>query len=262
MFNIVLPALVLGVLGLLFGLLLAFASIIFKVDTDERIEKISELLPGANCGGCGFAGCNAFAKAIVDGIAPPSGCKVVSEENLKNISSIMGIECVIEDKKVAFVKCIGNCNVSQDKYEISGVDDCRIAFNLSGGPKKCSYGCMGLGSCVRVCKFGAISIVDGVAVVDDSKCVGCGSCTSVCPKNIITLVPVTQKTVVSCSSKDKGAVMKDICKVGCIGCGICSKNCPENAISVDNFLASIDTTKCTSCGICAEKCPKKVISVK
>lgn len=260
--KIIIPALILGGLGLLFGLLLALASIFFKVDADERIEKITNLLPGANCGGCGFAGCAAFAEAIVKGDATPSGCKVVSEENLKDISAIMGVECDTNVKKTAFVKCMGNCDVAPDKYEIFGVDDCKVAYTLSGGPKKCSYGCMGLGSCVSVCKFDAIRIINGVAVVDDSKCVGCGSCVQICPKNLISIIPADQKHIVACSSKDKGALMKDLCKAGCIGCGICSKNCPENAIKLDSFLADIDYEKCTSCGTCAEKCPKKIIFTK
>lgn len=259
---IIIPTLILGGLGLLFGLLLALASIIFKVESDERIEKIINCLPGANCGGCGYAGCGAFADAIVKGDASASGCKVISDENLDQIAQIMGIECVKEEKKVAFVKCSGTCDVAPDKYEIFGVDDCVVAFTLSGGPKKCSYGCMGLGSCVSVCKFDALSIVNGVAVVDDLKCVGCGSCAAICPKNLISLIPVNQKKVVACSSEDKGAFMKDACKIGCIGCGICAKNCPEEAISVDNFLASIDSTKCSDCGICVEKCPKKIIISK
>jgi len=260
--NIIIPALILGGLGLLFGLLLAVASIIFKVESDERIEKIINCLPGANCGGCGFAGCSAFAEAIVKGDAVASGCKVVSEENMAEIARIMGVECVKEEKKTAFVKCSGNCDAAPDKYEIFGVDDCNVAYTLSGGPKKCSYGCMGLGSCVAVCKFDAIKIVNGVAVVDETKCVGCGSCTKACPKKLISLIPVKQKKVVACSSNDKGALMKDLCKVGCIGCGICAKNCPKQAINVDNFLASIDNTKCTDCGICVEKCPKKIIVSK
>ncbi len=260
--SIVIPSVILGGLGLLFGLLLAFASIIFKVDTDERIDEITNLLPGANCGGCGFAGCSAFAKAIVDGKASVSGCKVVSEENMEKISLVMGVECTKEERKVAFVNCSGKCGVSQDKYEIFGVDDCLTAYTLSGGPKKCSYGCMGLGSCVSVCKFGAISIVDGVAVVDDSRCVGCGSCVAICPKHVISLIPATQKVIVACSSKDKGAVVKDYCSVGCIGCGICAKNCAQNAVTVTDFLAEVDNDKCVDCGICTEKCPKKIITRK
>lgn len=256
---IFIPALILGGLGLLFGALLALASIIFRVDSDERIEKIIDLLPGANCGGCGFAGCAAFAEAIVKGNASASGCKVVSEDNLIEIASVMGVECIAEEKKVAFVKCHGTCEFAPDKYEIFGVDDCKVAYTLSGGPKKCSYGCMGLGSCVSVCKFDAIKIVDGIACVDSSKCVGCGSCVAVCPKKLIDLIPAEQKKIVACSSKDKGAAMKDLCKVGCIGCGICAKNCPEEAITVENFLATVNNDKCTDCGVCAEKCPKKII---
>lgn len=260
MTEILFPTLAIGGLGLIFGLVLAYASIVFKVDEDDRIDKVASCLPGANCGGCGYAGCSALAKAIVCDGEKVTACNLMTDDALLKISEIMGVKPQKIEKKVASVLCKGNCNVAKDKYEYYGLDDCSVAVNLGNGPKKCEYGCMGLGTCVKACKFGAISVVDGIAVVDDEKCTGCGSCASVCPKKVIAMIPKKQKTVVKCISEDKGVVVKDNCLAGCIGCMICVKNCEFDAISVKNNIAKIDYDKCTNCGKCASVCPKKVIS--
>lgn len=257
--TLLIPVLILGGLGLIFGGMLAISSIVFKVEKDERIDKIQELLPGANCGGCGYAGCSSFAAAIVNDGADISCCKIVKSEQAKEIMTIAGAEYKEAERVVAFVKCKGDCNHSKDKYDLYGVDDCYSAYNLGGGPKKCVYGCMGLGSCVQVCKFNAISIVDGIAVVDRQKCTGCGACAKTCPKHIIEIVSESCDYIVACSSKDKGAVTKDACSAGCIGCKICAKKCESEAINVNNNLADIDYEKCTNCGLCYENCPKKII---
>ena len=261
MTEILFPTLAIGALGLAFGLILAFSSIIFKVEKDERIEKIESALPGANCGGCGYAGCAQFAKAIVEEGAPVNKCNLMTEGIMREICDIMGIEETEIIKKYAFVKCNGDCEKAQDKYEIFGVDSCIDAFNLGGGPKKCAFGCMGLGSCVKVCSQNAITIENGLAKIDPEKCGGCGECADVCPKNVIEIAYQKQKVFVKCNSTDKGVIVKDNCSAGCIGCMMCVKACEHDAIKVENFLASIDAEKCINCGKCAEACPKKVIEV-
>ena len=260
--EILYPTLAVGGLGLAFGAILAYASIVFKVQEDERIEKISGILPGANCGGCGYAGCSAMAKAIVNDGAPISSCNLMTEAKLKEISAIMGVSAGKIEKKKAYVVCHGNCNAAGEKYEYYGLDDCNAAVNLGNGPKKCEYGCMGLGSCVKVCKFGAMSIKDGIAVVDSDKCTGCGACANICPKKVIDMLPYEQNIVVACKSNDKGVVVKDNCTAGCIGCMMCVKKCEHDAIKVKNFLAKIDYSKCVECGECAKACPKKIIDFK
>ena len=261
MFDIIYPAVAVGVIALFFGVLLAFASVVFKVETDEREEKIAEILPGANCGGCGYAGCSAFAKAIVFDNAEIGKCNLMTEEKLEEIASIMGIQATKKEKKVAFVHCNGTCSAAKDKYVYFGAADCVTASQLGGGAKECSFGCLGLGTCVAKCPFGAIEIEDGVAKVDDEKCVGCGVCESVCPKGLISLKTRKKVAEVVCMSTDKGSVLKDICANGCIGCKICEKKCEFDAIKVENNLARIDRDKCTGCGACADACPKKVIKI-
>ncbi len=262
MIDLLLPVAALGGLGLVFGGLLGVAAKAFYVKKDERAEQIVQLLPGANCGGCGFAGCSAMASALAEGRAMPSSCAVLKAEQLQAISELMGLETASVEKRVAKVLCSGTCSQAAVKYEYDGIRDCVAAYRYGGGEKACLYGCSGYGSCVRACKFGAIQVVDGVAQADPEKCVGCGSCVSVCPKRLIELVPVTQRTFVKCRSREKGAVIKDICKAGCIGCKICEKNCPTGAVTVTDNIASIQYDICTNCGLCAEKCPKKVIEFK
>jgi electron transport complex protein RnfB len=254
---------VIGGIGLVFGCLLAFASIIFQVKTDERVEKIISVLPGANCGACGYAGCSAFAQAVAKGDAPVNGCAVGKQKVSSQIADIMGTDAVISvEKKVAKVLCNGNCNNAANKYEYYGIEDCVAASRLAGGAKMCPNGCLGLGTCIRHCKFGAISLVDGIAVVDSEKCTSCGMCVQACPKHIIELVPEKNASWVLCSNTEKGAFTRKYCTVGCIGCRMCEKNCPAGAIHVENNYAKIDYTKCIGCGACAEKCPAKAIHFK
>ncbi len=257
--SIVIAAVVIGAVGILAAVLLGIASEKFKVEIDEKEIAVRAALPGNNCGGCGYPGCDGLAAAIAKGEARPDACPVGGEECAKAIAAIVGGE-VSAIKQVAYVKCAGNCEKAKDAYEYVGPQDCKIATNTPGaGPKACAYGCMGYGSCVKACQFGAISIVDGIAVVDKDKCKSCGMCVSACPRNIIEMIPYDAGAVVQCNSKDFGKDVKAACSVGCIGCGICSKNCPEGAISVENFLAKVDYSKCTGCGTCKEKCPVKVI---
>lgn len=257
--SIVIAAAVIGAVGILAAVLLGIASEKFKVEVDEKEVAVREALPGNNCGGCGFPGCDGLAAAIAKGEARPDACPVGGEEVASAIAAIVGGE-VSAVKQVAFVKCAGNCDKAKDAYEYVGPQDCKIASNSPGaGPKACSYGCMGYGSCVKACQFGAISIVDGIAVVDKDKCKSCGMCVAACPRSIIEMVPYDAGAIVQCNSKDFGKDVKAACSVGCIGCGICAKNCPEGAIAVEGFLAKVDYSKCTGCGTCKEKCPVKVI---
>lgn len=249
-------------LGLLFGILITFASKKFEVKKDDRVEKITELLPGANCGGCGFAGCSAYAQAIVDGKAEPNLCNSCSSDKLGEIAEILGVEIKMAEPCIAYVMCCGNSENTTEKYNYDGVKNCVSAMRISGGFKSCQYACLGFGNCAEVCTNNAIKITDGVAEVIEEKCGGCGACVKACPKGIIALVPKSAKYVVKCSSKDKGIDTKNSCKVGCISCKLCEKNCPSDAIHVENNVAVIDYKKCTSCGACADKCPRHIIVKK
>jgi electron transport complex protein RnfB len=259
--EILLPVVAIGGMGLIFGALLAVAAKIFAVEKDDRIPKIEEYLPGANCGGCGFAGCSAAAEAIVKGEAPANCCPVGGNDTAKKIAEIMGIEAKTEEKMTAFVMCLGTADAAKNKYESNEHIDCHTANRLGGGMKECTFGCLGFGSCVEKCKFGALSLQNGVAVVAREKCTNCGACIAECPRKIIKRVPYSAKAVVACASKDKGKDTRNACSVGCIGCGICAKNCDAGAIEVVDNCAVIDYKKCTGCGLCAEKCPRGVIKM-
>lgn len=249
-----------GGLGLLFGLGLGYAAKKFEVKVNPLIPKVRETLPGANCGACGFTGCDAFAKGIVDGEAPINGCPVGGSDTVSLISTVMGVEAEVAARNIAYVQCNGTCSNAKEKYIYAGVSDCKnAAFLQGGGSKACSDGCLGLSSCVSVCEFDAIEIIDGVAVIND-RCVACGKCVTACPKNIIDIVPATSKIRVACKSSSKGKEVKASCQVGCIGCRLCVKACEDKAIDVTNNLAKIDYEKCTQCGACVEKCPTKAIS--
>lgn len=258
--SVLTAAAVVGIVGIFIGLFLGAAGIVFKVEVNEKEEAVLNALPGNNCGGCGFPGCSGLATAIANGEAPVNACPVGGEKVGAKIAEIMGVEAQETVRKVAFVHCQGDCDKTHLDYDYSGIEDCRmLSFVPNGGPKSCNYGCLGYGTCAKVCPFDAISIVNGVAVVDKDKCKACGKCTAVCPKNLISLVPYSAPYMVACSSKDKGPVTMKACSVGCIGCGICAKNCPSEAIIVEEFRAVIDGEKCTGCGTCMEKCPKKAI---
>lgn len=252
---------VVGGTGLIIGLLLGFAGKMFKVETDEEEEIIYKLLPGVNCGACGYPGCDVCASAIASGEASANVCPVANSDTHVQIANIIGTKVEKTTKKVAFVKCSGTPEKTRDKYKYNGIKDCRKAFETPGhGPKQCAFACMGYGSCVRVCKFDAIHIIDGIAVVNKEKCTACGLCIEECPKDLIELVPYDNTGhLVSCNSTDRGRVVKDACDIGCIGCKLCEKACEYDAVHVTDFLAKVDYDKCVNCGECAKKCPTNVI---
>lgn len=257
--KILLPVLIFIGLGLLMGALLALASKLFAVKKDEKAEAIKECLPGANCGGCGYSGCDAYAAAVSSGDAPVNKCSVGGAEAASKIAQIMGVDAGAQVRMRAQVMCSGTGEYAKKKYIYEGIDDCVAASKIGGGDKMCKNGCIGLGTCVRACPFDAIVVENGVAAVDYSKCKGCGICVSACPKGIIKLIPFDAKHWVGCMSVDDGKNTRKVCDVGCISCKLCQKNCPAGAINVDNFVASIDYDKCTGCDICTDKCPRHII---
>ena len=259
--EIIIAAACLAVMGLILGAALGFASKVFYVKEDERKAQIIELLPGANCGGCGFAGCANYADAIVNGGEPINRCPGCKPENLQTISELVGGELADVERRVAHIRCSGGNSIANKKYEYYGMSDCAAAARLLDGFMECKYGCLGFGTCASVCPHGAISISDGVAVVDKSTCVGCGVCVDACPKHVIEIIPESAKVIVQCSSHDKGAVTKKNCSSGCLGCKICEKTCEAGAIKVIDNVASIDFSLCTGCSKCEEKCPKKIIRI-
>lgn len=250
---------VLGVLGAVFGVVLAVASKVFAVETDARLEPMIEALPGANCGGCGYSGCAAYAQAVLEGKAPIGLCASGGNESAQAMAKIMGIEAEKVERRVAMVMCRG-VNVKQ-KGVYDGIHDCVAASKVAGkGPLACEYGCLGFGTCLKACKFGALSLVNGRAHIDAEKCVGCMSCVEVCPRHVIAPVPYAADIVVACNSHAKGGTVSKACDIGCLGCGKCERICPNDAIQVVNNLARIDYSKCVSCGLCAENCPRHLIA--
>ena len=255
--EIIIPVVITVVSGLLLGLLLAVLGHIFAVPKDETIEKLTEAFPGANCGGCGYAGCEDYAKAIKNGEAALSLCSAGGEEVYKEICSVMG---ATSDEKItpkkAFVFCGGCIDYTEDKMKYRGINTCKAANMYFQGKGKCDFGCLGIGDCAAACPFGAISIKDDLAVIDRTVCTGCGACVSTCPNFLISLIPADQTVAVRCKNVEKGVLTRKACTHGCIGCRKCEKTCPVGAVTVENgFLAKIDYDKCISCGACASACP-------
>lgn len=260
--EILIPILTLGILGFLFGVGLAIASKRFAVSVDPRLDRIHGLLPGANCGACGGAGCFGFAEDILSGKRSADACRVAEEKIKTQIAEILGQRLEKKVKLVATLHCYGGVRV-KDKFVYEGIEECVAANLILGGQKSCVYGCLGFGDCVKACPFGAIKISDdGLPVVDESKCKACNKCVLICPKKLFSLRPVTHKIYVACSSKDLGKDTRAVCPVGCIACRKCEQICPADAIHVIDNLAVIDYKKCTSCGKCVEVCPTKTIRRK
>lgn len=257
--SIVLTTVVLGSMGALFGIGLSYSANVLAVKEDERIGQIREILPGANCGGCGFPGCDGFAAAVVDGKAQTNGCPVGGNSVSDSVSSIMGVVPEKTERKVARILCNGKCSTSREKYVYTGIHDCAAAAQAFGGHKACTYGCLGHGSCANVCPFGAIDLVGGIARVVEDRCMGCSKCIEACPKKLIELVQASKKYSVICRSKDKGPITKKNCDVGCIGCMKCLKVCKSDSIVMEGSLAKINVQTCTNCGECYKVCPTMAI---
>lgn len=256
-------AAVVGIVGLFIGILLGVAGKFLSVPVDEKEVAVRELLPGNNCGGCGFPGCDGLAKAIANGEAPAGQCPVASVDAKTQIAELMGQTLEEDVKQVAFVACSGTCEKTEYKYNYYGIHDCRKLALIPGhGEKQCEFGCMGYGSCVKECQFDAIHIINGVAVVDKDACVACGKCIKVCPNGLISLIPYAAKSAVACNSREKGKAVKDSCAAGCAGCTLCARVCEAGAITMENNLPHIDYEKCNGCGKCAEKCVQKCIVLR
>ncbi len=255
----------LGLLGLVLAAILYVVAQKFKVQEDPRIDEIAALLPGANCGGCGYPGCRGLASALVSA-TDISGmkCPASSAEVMRQIGTILGQEVTETEPKIAVVRCNGTCQNRQTVNKYDGADSCAFASMLYAGDTNCSFGCLGHGDCVAACKFDAISINPntGLPIVDETKCVACGACAKACPKGIIELRNRGKKDrrlFVSCVNKDKGAVARKACTAACIGCGKCTKVCAFEAITVENNVAYIDFEKCKMCRKCAAECPTGAI---
>jgi len=247
---------VLSSLGLVFGVLLGFASKVFEVKQNPLVGDVLMVLPGVNCGGCGYAGCEQYAIAVADNGEVPTLCSVGGSPVALKIGDIMGVKVSASEKMVAYVKCNGDCDKAKQKYEYHGIMDCTSAAALpGGGAKSCSYGCLGLGTCVKACEFDAIRIIDGIAIIDESKCTNCGACMKVCPKNLIESVPENSRVRVACNSNDSAKDTMGSCKVGCIACKKCEKACEFDAVHVNDNLSKIDYSKCTQCKACVKACP-------
>lgn len=258
------PLIVLFSIAVLAACILYVSAKKFKIEEDPIIDEVEQLLPGANCGGCGFAGCRQLAeKCVVDKNLEENKCPVGGNEVMQKIAAKLGLEAQESSPKIVVVRCKGYvCNrVKTTKYD--GVKSCIMQANQYGGETDCSYGCLGMGDCVAACNFGAISINEetGIPVIDHSKCTTCGACVKACPKFVLEMREKTSPLYyVACLNKEKGAVAKKACSAACIGCGICVKNCPSEAITLENNVAYINEEKCAQCGTCVEKCPTKAIN--
>lgn len=256
--QIFIPALILLVLAMLFAIALAYLGKKLSVSRDERIDQVRDCLSGANCGACGYAGCDGFATALVEGKAELSSCNATSKEKKEEIAEILGLTDTGEATKV--VVCCHGGQDAKDKYDYVGYGDCRSMELLAGGRKQCAWGCLGTGSCVDACQHHAVTVKQkGYSEVSLSKCISCGKCISVCPKKIIKRIPASATYYVACSNHQKGKEVRELCTKGCIACGICVKQCEVGAITIVDNLATIDYTKCINCGKCAAKCPQRCI---
>ena len=256
---------ILAALGLVLSLILVFVAKKFKVEEDPRIDEVEKVMPGANCGGCGFAGCRAFADAAVK--APNldnNYCPVGGNDVMKKVAAILGYEMKEKAPMVAVVRCNGTCENRPRTNIYDGVKSCKVKAALYSGDTGCAYGCVGCGDCVAACQFGAISMdpATGLPVVDENKCTACGACSKACPKHVIEIRnkgPRNMRMYVSCINKDKGPVAKKACAAACIGCGICAKTCTHDAITVQDNVAYIDFGKCKLCRECEAMCPTGAI---
>lgn len=258
---ILLAVILVAAIGLIAGIGLSIASVVMAVPKDEKAEAIRECLPGANCGACGFSGCDGYAAALSSGETTQTNlCAPGGNDVAGDVAKILGVEAGSIEPMAAFVHCNGTNQNTKYKLDYKGVMSCQMASQLFGGPKECVYGCIGYGDCLNVCDFGAISICEGVARIDPIQCAACKRCINTCPKHLIELVPLHKaKSIVTCKNHNKGAFTRKECSVGCIGCMKCTKVCEFDAIKVENNTAHVDYDKCTGCGKCVDGCPVKAI---
>ena len=258
--TIIIPAVIVAVVGLIAAVILTIASKLMYVPVDEKVAAIREVLPGANCGACGFAGCDDYAAAFGENPALSTAlCPVGGSSIASQIAGILGVDAADAEEKVAMVMCQGNYGVTRQIMEADRIHTCKEAKMFYGGQWACPYGCLGLGDCFTVCKFDAIRIVNGVARIDRDKCVGCGACDDTCPNNIISMVNKKNLVFVACKSMEKGAKTRKTCENGCIGCMKCQKTCKFEAIKVENNVAQVDLEACKNCGLCEKECPTGAI---
>ena len=256
---------IITILGVCLAMVLFLVAKKFHVEEDPRIDQVEAVMPGANCGGCGFAGCRAFAASCVaTGNLEENFCPVGGNETMKQVAAVLGIEAKAKAPMVAVVRCNGTCENRPKINEYAGVQSCKVKAALYSGDTGCSFGCVGCGDCVAACQFGAIEMdpVTGLPVVDQDKCTACGACVKACPKNVIKLRnkgPRGMRVFVSCINKDKGAVARKACTAACIGCSKCAKVCAHDAIVIENNLAYIDFAKCKLCKKCVAECPTGAI---
>ena len=263
--SVIVALIVLAIIALICAIILTLAATFFAVKENEKVVAVRDCLPGANCGACGFSGCDGYAKALGEGQTDnPSLCTPGGADVAAQLADIMGLAAGDVVAKVAYVGCNGSCKPEQRKYVYDGIKSCAASKYSYAGDRDCVYACLGYGDCVAVCPQDAIVISPekGIAEIDPAKCIGCGLCEKACPNHIIHLINETSRVVVKCSNHDKGAVVRKFCSDGCIGCMKCQKTCPEGAIKVENNLAVIDYDKCTGCGACHGVCPVKCIHLE
>lgn len=256
--EIIIAVIIVAAIGLIAGVGLSLASKFMAVPVDQKQEKIREALPGANCGACGFSGCDGYAAAVAAGEAEPNKCAPGGETAIKAISDVLGV-AIESEPMVAFIACKGNCESTAVKYNYEGLKSCSAAALMHSGPLACSYGCIGYGDCVATCPFGAIALEDGRPVICEDMCVGCGKCVAVCPKTLISLIPKNHRVTVNCSNKQKGAPVVKNCKSSCVGCMLCEKACETGAMKVTDNVAVVDYSLCNGCGKCIAACKRGVL---
>lgn len=252
-------------LGVVMASVLAVASRLLAVEEDPRLEVVVDALPGANCGGCGFAGCEAYASAVLnDPAIEPNKCCAGGPDVAKVLAELTGKAAGSADPQVAFRRCLKTEGNVAKNFDYFGIMSCAGAKLVLGGPDACKYSCFGLGDCVRACPFDAMWIEDDLVHIAPDKCTSCGTCVRVCPNSILELIPRRSRVMVFCSSQDKGKAVRDVCEVGCISCGMCIKQCPAKAITLVDERIHIDHKACLDYGpscneVCVEKCPRKIL---
>lgn len=263
MTEIITPVAIMSILGGVFAFLLGIVSKLTYIPVDPKVAEVREVLPGANCGACGYPGCDGCAAAIAAGEAPVNACVIGGEKVMDKVAAIMGGSAEFGQRYVASVKCLGDKSHTEELFDYSGIQDCRVMSQFHGGCKSCSYGCLGCGTCKSVCDFDAIRIINGLAVINQERCTSCMKCINICPKHIIELVPYGAIAQVKCSNPEFGKDVKNACSIGCIGCGICAKTAPEEFALTGRLAHATyhDGFDLEKAKLAASKCPSKCITI-